>query len=366
MYQLLYEGELSNSGEQPRVLRLLCKLVDWAQVFPERFLLEGVEMSADPFAIGGFSDIYEGKHELGRVCVKVIRVVNKDDQTQILTQSAREIILWAHMSHENILPFYGVYALDASTRKICLVSPFMENGSLRDFLRKHPTTHRLPLIQDVIEGLLYLHRSEIVHGDLKALNILVSNDRRALIADFGLSRLALTTLVGSTEANLGHTTNWSAPEVVVGWDGQSSKPSKQSDIWSFGCLCYEVYTGKPPYYEYQGTYQVLAALAKRSPPKRPPMEELACDQLDDTIWNLLTQGCWKSQPEERYTCEAVRDALVYNSPQRKHTSVSHWDEQKLAFWTAMKHRSGSYVDYDELGVILNDFLESYEKATESS
>ncbi|KXN81450.1 Serine/threonine-protein kinase HT1 [Leucoagaricus sp. SymC.cos] len=364
---LLYEGTFPTSSDQTKVLRLLCRLAALAQVYPNRFLLTDVQLSTDPVQVDGVIDTYEGKHELGKVRVKVLRVIERESQALLLKAFTPEIILWAHMSHENILPFYGVYSFGASMQRICLVSPMMKNGDLQVFLQKNPTTPRLSLIQDVIQGLVYLHHSEIVHGDLKAVplktNVLVSDDGRALIADFGLSYIPLTTLVGSTEVNPVHTMNWSAPELVL--DDAPTKPTKESDIWSFGCLCYEAYTGKLPYYDCKGIAQVLRALMKGQLPKRPSQEESACDQLDDTIWNLLTQGCWNHQPEKRYTCDEVRDALVSIVSLKERSDVSCWEEQKLAFWTAMRDKSGSYVDYDQVGVILENFLKSHEAATVS-
>jgi hypothetical protein len=50
------------------------------------------------------------------------------------------------MSHENILPFLGVYALDETSERICLVSPFMQRGTLEAFLKKDPEIRRLPLV----------------------------------------------------------------------------------------------------------------------------------------------------------------------------------------------------------------------------
>ncbi|KXN81075.1 Serine/threonine-protein kinase HT1, partial [Leucoagaricus sp. SymC.cos] len=279
------------------ILHLLCKLTGRAQVYPNRFVLTDIELPADPFQIGGFADIYQGKHKLGRVCVKVIRVIERECQAQLLMAFAREIILWAHMSHENVLPFYGVYAFTASTQKICLVSPLMDNGSLREYLKKNPAIPRLPLVQDVVNGLLYLHQSKIVHGDLKAVNVVVSDDGRALITDFGLSYIAMTTLMDSTKVNTALTLNWTAPELIC--DETSTRPTKASDIWSFGCLCYEVFTGLFPYYQYKSSGQVVLALTRGQPPKRPPPEDLACDQLDDRIWELLVEACWKIEPRDR-------------------------------------------------------------------
>lgn len=139
--------------------------------------------------------------------------------------------------------------------------------------------HTLQLL-DVIKGLLYLHDGDIVHGDLNGvcikhsscsltnhqfipqLNVLVSNNRKALISDFGKSNIERVesrmqtvdfhTLLPSVPAL---SLRWAAPEIFdssrdFGNPGQNDadedgvkRPTKSSDIWSFGCLIYEVCVG---------------------------------------------------------------------------------------------------------------------------
>lgn len=62
---------------------------------------------------------------------------------------SREAILWGHLSHPNILPFYGVYYLDDEYRRICLVSPWMENGNINEYLRTFPFAPRYLLVSNV-------------------------------------------------------------------------------------------------------------------------------------------------------------------------------------------------------------------------
>lgn len=58
----------------------------------------------------------------------------------------REIIIWGQLQHPNILPFYGVYHLNDAEERICLVSPWMENGTLVDYLKACPDANRLLLV----------------------------------------------------------------------------------------------------------------------------------------------------------------------------------------------------------------------------
>ncbi|KAJ3564127.1 hypothetical protein NP233_g8497 [Leucocoprinus birnbaumii] len=337
---ILHEGDILEKDDGIKLLRLLYKLAKEAQVYPTQLLLKGVEMSSQPFEGGGFADVYRGKHCDDNVCVKVIRVFENRGQSQLLRGYVREIILWSHMLHKNILPFYGLYALDESANRICLVSPYMRNGNLKAFLTNNPRTPHLPLVLDIIDGLVYLHRSKIVHGDLKAQNILISGDGSALITDFGLSYIAMTTAArGSTEPISAGTMNWMAPELING----PAKPTKESDVWSFGCLCYKIFTGEYPFHQYSIQVQVLLALLQG---------DLVCDELDDWMWELMVLGCWQKKPKDRYTCEMIRDILTKHVMQDTQPQLSDWNLKKNAFWQSMQAQSETKVDRDEVRRVL--------------
>ncbi|KAF5355815.1 hypothetical protein D9756_003687 [Leucocoprinus leucothites] len=81
----------------------------------------------------------------------------------------KEAMLWGQLHHPNIAPFYGIYHLDESRGRICLVSPWMERGSLIDYLNANPLVTRMPFVLDIAQGLDYLHNENIVHGDLKGI-----------------------------------------------------------------------------------------------------------------------------------------------------------------------------------------------------
>ena len=92
----------------------------------------------------------------------------------------------------------------------------------------------------ILEGLHYLHRSEVVHCDLKAANILTTKNGNVKLSDFGVS-LNLRAMEREIKDVAG-TPNWMAPEVIE-FKGASTK----SDIWSLACTVIELLTGRPPY-----------------------------------------------------------------------------------------------------------------------
>ncbi|KXN93321.1 Cell division control protein 7, partial [Leucoagaricus sp. SymC.cos] len=227
--------------ERKQILSIVRMVAKFTQIFPLNLELKGVECNlSDPYAYGGFADIIKGNYKGHPVCVKAVRIYSACDNTSNLQAEAKEFALWAHLSHLNILPFYGVYVSEhPKNPRICIVSQWMQNGDLRSYLRSFPNSPKILLVLfqlfDVISGLHYLHENCIIHADLKAANVLVTESGRAVLGDFGLSRVVsgFSTPIPIVKG----THNWTAPELIL---DEESVPSEKSDIWSFGCVCYEV------------------------------------------------------------------------------------------------------------------------------
>ncbi|KAF5361876.1 hypothetical protein D9756_002592 [Leucocoprinus leucothites] len=324
---LTLKDHLSISTEQNRVLALLSRITSSTHILPQRYELKGIKYDSQPMAEGGYGTIHRGTDI--DVCVKLMTQVDP----KALTPWIRELILWAHASHPNILPFCGVLLESVNnTQRICLVSPFMKNGNLHNYAPRLPQKSRLPLILDVINGLCYLHGLGIIHSDLKGENVLISNEGRAMITDFGTTQITTAT-VTATASLVPTTLRFAAPEVVL----TSGPPTKERDIWSFGCLCYEVLSQRLPYYQYAQTVQVSAALARKELPKRPSPadsnatdktddddfdddEEEDWDEIDDNAWNLITKCC-APEPEDRFDTPAVQELIV---------DMKIWDDRPAA------------------------------------
>lgn len=95
----------------------------------------------------------------------------------------------------------------------------------------------------ILEGLHYLHQSDVVHCDLKAANILTTKNGNVKLSDFGVS-LNLRAMERQAQNDVAGTPNWMAPEVI-----ELKGASTKSDIWSLGCTVVELLTGRPPYAE---------------------------------------------------------------------------------------------------------------------
>ncbi|KAG8906540.1 hypothetical protein FRC01_007983, partial [Tulasnella sp. 417] len=218
---------------------------------------------------------------------------------------ARELKVWARLRHPHVLPLVGFYVGDNYDPAV-LISEYMVHGDLKDYIVKMKPSYdeRLYLVRDLTDGLAYLHTQFIRHGDLKSGNVLVNPQRRALLADFGLSK-ALD--IGSTGFTTGNdaraTVRFSSPEIMLeGVDAQSLA----NDIWSWACLVLEAMTDKAPFADIQVDHKIILSLTKQESPCSG--EALA---LDLPQFSALLANCWSYQSDQRPTVVQCLDVVQH-------------------------------------------------------
>ncbi|KAJ7489056.1 kinase-like domain-containing protein [Mycena latifolia] len=282
-----------NSLSRPVLSNALIRLSRASGLHPKCFTLSGLEKTGRQVAAGGFGDVWKGLVERQTVAVKVSRLFRDTDVKVALKQFGREALIWCQLSHPNLLPFFGLYYLD---NRLCLVSPWMDNGDVVEFLRNAPReTDRASLILDIAMGLDYLHNECIVHGDLKGSNILVTPSHSACIADFGLSSIANPLTMNITHSTASHqkgTMRWQAPELLRG----ESESSARSDVYAFACVCYEILSGEIPFRELlEPAIPIKVAIEGVRPTRPVPWPNTTAY---NNIWKLIQQ-CWKDKSGSR-------------------------------------------------------------------
>eukprot|EP00526_Cylindrotheca_closterium_P003152 CAMPEP_0113602524 /NCGR_PEP_ID=MMETSP0017_2-20120614/800_1 /TAXON_ID=2856 /ORGANISM="Cylindrotheca closterium" /LENGTH=1434 /DNA_ID=CAMNT_0000510873 /DNA_START=21 /DNA_END=4322 /DNA_ORIENTATION=- /assembly_acc=CAM_ASM_000147 len=151
-----------------------------------------------------------------------------------------EIRYLAKMRHPNICTVMGA-AMPSNQSEPMLVMEYMNNGSLEEVVNSLNVSlepeQLLSMLQDVAQGLRFLHsaKPKIIHGDLKAKNILVDSNFTAKLSNVSLPSMSKSHVIG--------TPFWMSPEILAGTSGNTTK----SDIYSYGILIYEVYSGQQPY-----------------------------------------------------------------------------------------------------------------------
>ncbi|KXN87300.1 Serine/threonine-protein kinase HT1 [Leucoagaricus sp. SymC.cos] len=164
MQKVLDYEDLSEVTRRSIVVAML-RLSKASATHPKCMTLQGIKVELKRVAAGGFGEVFRGKHGKQSVCLKVAHVYQDSNVHQLTAAFSKEAILWSQLSHPNVLPFYGIYCPDGN--QVALVSPWMEEGNICDYLKRNPAVPRLPLVLDILEGLSYLHQNSVVHSDLK-------------------------------------------------------------------------------------------------------------------------------------------------------------------------------------------------------
>ncbi|PBK92827.1 kinase-like protein [Armillaria gallica] len=273
----------------------------------------------NPIWGGGFSDIWKGRLHNTQVCLKVLRIfISGEDRAKVIRDFCREALVWRQLRHPNVLPFLGV-SEDLFAPSYCLISPWMVNGNIVAYLQAHPDHDRLTSLVQVADAMRYLHNLDppIVHADIRGVcslraNILVADDRRCCLADFGLSLITESQNLSTTSGMRRGSLRWLAPEYILpGSLDQSCIAAR--DSYAYGCTVIEVFTGKPPFSDIRNDRIFMTeVIARRS---RPPLE-LPEDVFPYDGLPSLVAECLRTSPGERPDARRIsrRIRSVTNSP----------------------------------------------------
>ncbi|KAG8777306.1 hypothetical protein FRC12_000440 [Ceratobasidium sp. 428] len=264
-----------------------------------------------PITCGGFGDIYRGTLNGGqRVAIKCARLYLRHGDTnghKILKRSARELHVWSRFEHENVLELLGLVQFQD---RVAMVSPWMDNGTLLQYISRNPTEDRYQLCVGISEGVAYLHQNGLVHGDIKSVrpsilacevqvetssqaNILISSEGVAKISDFGCSVLKTSTLCFTTTSVLKLSIRWAAPEIL---DGPVLR-SREADVYALGMTLLEAVTGMIPFSSMQDRAVYIAVVMQRQIPKRPRGFPSFSPDEADKLWGTIVDACLYNPPD---------------------------------------------------------------------
>ncbi|KAG6843949.1 hypothetical protein H0H87_011455 [Tephrocybe sp. NHM501043] len=242
LLQMLLDLPALDVSFRSRFMNALLDLSKRSGLYPGLLLQRKVTLEGTyAIASGQFGDVWKGKFQSQQVAVKVLKIYSRSDLRKHVKKVLRETLIWRQLRHSNVLPFICLHHVQGNAERIALVSPWMDNGNLQEFLQQTSNADRVSLMQDVAEGLAYLHamKPSIVHGDLKAANVLITDTHRACLADFGLSTASKSqafVLTSDSSGQVGGTSRWTAPELL---NGTQVTNTVMSDVYSFGCVCFE-------------------------------------------------------------------------------------------------------------------------------
>jgi len=270
---------------------------------------------------GGMGEVYRARDtKLDRdVAIKILPAGLAADPER-LSRFEREAKTLASLNHSNIAHIYGVEGA-GSTRAI--VMELVEGEDLSHPIARGPMALRqaLAIARQIAEAIQAAHDHGIVHRDLKPANVKVKADGTVKVLDFGLAKAAdaqpadsspsqAPTMMTSMPGTLLGTAAYMSPEQVKGQTADA-----RSDVWAFGCLLFEMLTGRPAFAA-ATTSEILASVLS----KEPDWRRLAPD-TPESVRRLLRRCLEK---DETNRLRAIADArLEIDEAQQPDRDVAH-------------------------------------------
>lgn len=265
---------------------------------------------------GGMANVYEA-YDPNFHRVVAVKVFKREDE-DMLRRFIREANVMARLHHPHLVEVYdtGECPLDGITRYY-IVMPLLAGGTLRSRIRRSPLSLQevCQCLSDIAGALDYIHHEDIIHRDIKASNVLLDDEGRCYLTDFGIARITTDATQLTSTGNVLGTVDYVAPELFE----VHRRADARSDLYSLGVLLYEMVTGRLPF-----SADNQLALISMHISKQAPSPRLYVPQTPREVENVIYRALEK-QPEMRYGsatelaeafCRAVKRSIAASGEER--------------------------------------------------
>jgi len=252
----------------------LCKHVDPTTIFPSR----------NKIGKGGYGEVYTAKdiRNSQTIAIKVMIQTVADDLDGIVN----EIKVLASCKHANIVNYIESYYWNDH---IWVIMEYCDGGTLNRMISEVELQESqiAYLFKDLLKALTYLHALNIVHRDIKSDNILLNLDGEVKLADLGL---CAEIKKGEEKKTMAGSKYWMPPEMI-----KRDTYNVKADIWSLGCLGFEMVQGFPPYCDYKPVKAMFRIATVGAPTLKQP------DKWSQPLKDFLFTKIFLMNPEQRGT-----------------------------------------------------------------
>jgi serine/threonine protein kinase len=226
---------------------------------PAGMKLEGRYEILKKLGSGGFGTVYKVKdHDMDEI--KALKVIHSDfyDDKRTMEKLRKEAKLLSSIHSPHVVRMWDIHLRDEIK---FLDMEYVEGQTLADLLIEHseglPEKEVIAIGKKIAEGMVAIHAKNIIHKDLKPENIMLTRDGAVKIMDFGISETFRSSKSRLEATSRAGTCNYMSPEHCLG-----ENVGKESDVWSFGMLLYELLTGRT-YYRGESTNEIHYQIKER-------------------------------------------------------------------------------------------------------
>ncbi|MDO4664706.1 MAG: Stk1 family PASTA domain-containing Ser/Thr kinase [Actinomycetaceae bacterium] len=266
-------------------------------IVDERYLI------LDKIASGGMATVYKAHDErLDRLVAVKVMHRHLAESADLVARFRREARATARLSHPGVVAVFDQGIVDGCGY---LVMEYIPGKNLRQLLIEQGSfslRRSLEIVRDTLRALASAHRAGLIHRDVKPENILLIEDNKVKVADFGLARAISDATLASTGSVLG-TVAYIAPELVT-----QGEADARSDIYSVGILLYELIAGTPPY---DGKSQISIAWSHvhENIPRLSESLGWIPAEVDNLICTLAARSPWERPQNGNEASEAISAVL---------------------------------------------------------